>query len=184
MSRRGTPTCAIDLQPAFGGLLGLALLATAPAGAAIPDDPPVPGDAGTFTLRDGATITGKLLRTGEEGDVLELTDETHVRFPPGGITALQDARARAGEATRVRAVLRGGAVPRGPWSAGGPAGSRSGARRPAGRCPVGDRALAGVPRSISTGPDWARAPADGPARDWTLSHRRRSCSRPGNCSSR
>ncbi len=151
------------------GLLGLALLATAPAGAAIPDDPPVPGDAGTFTLRDGATITGKLLRTGEEGDVLELTDETHVRFPPGGITALQDARARAGEATRVRAVLRGGTVLEGTVVRRGPRGI---AIREPGAPPVDVpwetvRSLEYL-GAISTGPDWARAPADGPARDRTL----------------
>ncbi|MGA8892437.1 MAG: hypothetical protein WB493_12775 [Anaeromyxobacteraceae bacterium] len=151
------------------GLSCLILLAGPVARAAGQEGLLVPGDAGTFTLRDGGTITGRLTRTGDEGAVVELADEAQVRFPPSAITGLREGGTRAGETTRIRAVRRDGKALEGTVVSRTP-GSIT--------IRVADGERLGVPwddvrsleylGAVSTGPSWARAPADGPARNRTL----------------
>jgi hypothetical protein len=137
--------------------------------AEVPGGPLVPGDAGTFLLRDGTRITGKLLRTGDGGFVVELFDESEARFPAGTITGLAEARSRAGETTLVRASLRDGATVEGSVVRRGDDGltlrREDGQRLTVSWSDVRSLALTG---QISTGPSWARAPVDGPARNRTL----------------
>lgn len=63
------------------------------------------GDEGIFLLREGGTITGRLLTTSDNGDVVELADGSRTFLPGHSILGLL-----APEGDGVRVVLRDGRV--------------------------------------------------------------------------